>query len=129
MDLEINKEQFSNESFDPINYLNNLLMTGKPVTNTDLLSFKLKIIQKEINSEIDLYSNNVAKSGTTLQGDLNLVSNLQRTVKQKINNIFDQKENEKTKKNKEENSFNVKIIESNLKDIEKLKKAIIYFNK
>ena len=129
MDLEINKEQFSNESFDPINYLNNLLMTGKPVTNTDLLSFKLKIIQKEINSEIDLYSNNVAKSGTTLQGDLNLVSNLQRTVKQKINNIFDQKENEKTKKNKEENSFNVKIIESNLKDIEKLKKAIIYVNK
>ena len=67
MDLKINKNDFSNENFDAVNYLNNLLLKGKAITNSDLLSFKLKIIQREINSDIDLYSNNVVKSGTTFK--------------------------------------------------------------
>ena len=35
------------------------------------------------------YSNNVVKSGATLQGDLKLVNNLQNSVKTKINNTFE----------------------------------------
>ena len=125
MDLKISKDDFSKENFDAINYLNNLLLKGKAITNSDLLSFKLKIIQREINSDIDLYSNNVVKSGTTLQGDLKLVNNLQNSVKQKINKAFERGEQNKNKK-EEDNEFNIKVIESNLKDIEKINKAISY---
>ena len=125
MDLKISKDDFSNENFDAVNYLNNLLLKGKAITNSDLLSFKLKIIQREINSDIDLYSNNVVKSGTTLQGDLKLVNNLQNSVKQKINKAFERGEQNKNKK-EEDNEFNIKVIESNLKDIEKINKAISY---
>ena len=125
MDLKISKDDFSKENFDTINYLNNLLLKGKAITNSDLLSFKLKIIQREINSDIDLYSNNVAKSGTTLQGDLKLVNNLQYSVKQKINKAFERGEQNKNKK-EGDNEFNIKVIESNLKDIEKINKAISY---
>ena len=125
MDLKISKDDFSKENFDAVNYLNNLLLKGKAITNSDLLSFKLKIIQREINSDIDLYSNNVVKSGTTLQGDLKLVNNLQNSVKQKINKAFERGEQNKNKK-EEDNEFNIKVIESNLKDIEKINKAISY---
>ena len=128
MDLKISKDDFSSENFDTVNYLNNLLSKGKAITNSDLLSFKLKIIQREINSDIDLYSNNVVKSGTTLQGDLKLVNNLQNAVKQKINNTFEKGEQNKNKK-EDDNEFNIKIIESYLKDIEKLNKTIGYIRK
>ena len=128
MDLKISKDDFSNENFDAVNYLNNLLLKGKSITNSDLLSFKLKIIQREINSDIDLYSNNVVKSGTTLQNDLKLVNNLQNSVKQKINNTFEKGEKNKNKK-EEESDFNIKVIESNIRDIEKLNKAISYMKK
>ena len=124
MDLKISKYDFSKENFDAVNYLNNLLLKGKAITNSDLLSFKLKIIQREINSDIDLYSNNVVKSGTTLQGDLKLVNNLQSAVKQKINKTFEKEEQNKKKEN--DNEFNIKIIESNLKDIQKLNNVISY---
>ena len=125
MDLKISKDDFSKENFDAVNYLNNLLLKGKAITNSDLLSFKLKIIQREINSDIDLYSNNVVKSGTTLQGDLKLVNNLQSNIKQKINKTFEKGEQNKNKK-ENDNEFNIKVIELNLKDIEKLNKAISY---
>ena len=128
MDLNISKDDFSNENFDAVNYLNNLLLKGKVITNSDLLSFKLKIIQREISSDIDLYSNNVVKSGATLQGDLKLVNNLQNSVKQKINNTFEKDRLNKNKK-EEENEFNIKVIESYLKDIEKLNKTIEYIKK
>ena len=128
MDLKISKDDFSNENFDAVNYLNNLLLKGKVITNSDLLSFKLKIIQREISSDIDLYSNNVVKSGATLQGDLKLVNNLQNSVKQKINNTFEKDRLNKNKK-EEENEFNIKVIESYLKDIEKLNKTIEYIKK
>ena len=128
MDLKISKDDFSSENFDAVSYLNNLLLKGKSITNSDLLSFKLKIIQREINSDIDLYSNNVVKSGTTLQGDLKIVNNLQNAVKQKIINTFEKGEQNKNKK-EDENEFNIKIIESNLKDIEKLNKTIAYIRK
>ena len=127
MDLKISKDDFSKENFDAVNYLNNLLLKKKSITNSDLLSFKLKIIQWEINSDIDLYSNNVVRSGNTLQGDLKLVNNLQSAVKQKINKTFEKGESNKKKEN--DNEFNIKIIESNLRDIQKLNTAISFIQK
>ena len=126
MDLKINKDDFSSPNFDAINYLNNLLTKGKAITNSDLLAFKLKIVQREINSDIDLHSNNVVKSQGTLQGDLKLVNGLQNAVKQKIVKAFE-KRNMPNKNN--ENEFNIKIVESNMKDIEKLNEAISLMKK
>ena len=123
MDLKINKDDFSSSNFDAINYLNNLLTKSKNITNSDLLAFKLKIVQREINSDIDLYSNNVVKSQGTLQGDLKLVNGLQNAVKQKIVKTFE-KGNISNKNKNNENEFNIKIVESNMKDIEKLNEAI-----
>ena len=129
MDLKINKDDFSTENFDAVNFLNNLLIKSKTITNSDLLAFKLKIVQREINSDIDLYSNNVVKSQGTLQGDLKLVNGLQNSVKQKIVKTFEK--GKASEKNKKENisEFNIKIVESNIKDIEKLNGAISYLNK
>ena len=123
MDLKINKDDFSSPNFDAINYLNNLLTKSKNITNSDLLAFKLKIVQREINSDIDLYSNNVVKSQGTLQGDLKLVNGLQNAVKQKIVKTFE-KGNISNKNKNNENEFNIKIVESNMKDVEKLNEAI-----
>ena len=123
MDLKINKDDFSSANFEAINYLNNLLNKNKAITNSDLLAFKLKILQREINSDIDLYSNNVVKSQGTLQGDLKLVNGLQNAVKQKIVKTFE-KGNISNKNKNNENEFNIKIVESNMKDIEKLNEAI-----
>ena len=129
MDLKINKDDFSNDDFDAVNYLNNLLTKGKTLANTDLLSFKLKIVQREINSDIDLYSNNVVKSQQTLQGDLKLVNGLQNSVKNKIIKTFE-KGNEQIKKESEnESEFNIKVIETNMKDLEKLNQAISFIRK
>ena len=126
MDLKINKDDFSFANFEAINYLNNLLNKNKAITNSDLLAFKLKILQREINSDIDLHSNNVVKSQGTLQGDLKLVNGLQNAVKQKIVKAFE-KRNMPNKNN--ENEFNIKIVESNMKDIEKLNEAISLMKK
>ena len=49
-------------------------------------------------------------------------------MKQKIINTFEKGEQNKNKK-EDENEFNIKIIESNLKDIEKLNKTIAYIRK
>ena len=129
MDLKINKDDFSSENFEAINYLNNLLNKNRIITNSDLLAFKLKILQREINSDIDLYSNNVVKSQGTLQGDLKLVNGLQNAVKQKIVKTFEKGNVKDKNKNKTENEFNIKIVESNMKDIEKLNDAIASIRK
>ena len=129
MDLKINKDDFSSTNFDTVNYLNNLLNKSKTITNSDLLAFKLKIVQREINSDIDLYSNNVVKSQGTLQGDLKLVNGLQNSVKQKIVKTFEKGNLNDKNQNNNENEFNIKIIESNMKDIEKLKEAISLIGK
>ena len=129
MDLKINKDDFSKENFDAVNYLNNLLSKTKTITNSDLLSFKLKIVQREINSDIDLYSNNVVKSQGALPGDLKLVNGLQNAVKQKIIKTFEKGNTNKKTKKENDNEFNIKIIESNMKDIDKLKEAITSLNK
>ena len=129
MDLKINKDDFSKENFDAVNYLNNLLSKTKTITNSDLLSFKLKIVQREINSDIDLYSNNVVKSQGALPGDLKLVNGLQNAVKQKIIKTFEKGNSNKKTKKENDNEFNIKIIESNMKDIDKLKEAITSLNK
>ena len=129
MDLKINKDDFSSENFEAINYLNNLLNKNRIITNSDLLAFKLKILQREINSDIDLYSNNVVKSQGTLQGDLKLVNGLQNAVKQKIVKTFEKGNVKDKNKRKTENEFNIKIVESNMKDIEKLNDAIASIRK
>ena len=129
MDLKINKDDFSKDNFDAVNYLNNLLSKTKTITNSDLLSFKLKIVQREINSDIDLYSNNVVKSHVALQGDLKIVNGLQNVVKQKIVKTFEKGNSNKKNKKENNNEFNIKIIESNKKDIEKLKEAISFLSK
>ena len=129
MDLKINKDDFSKENFDAVNYLNNLLSKTKTITNSDLLSFKLKIVQREINSDIDLYSNNVVKSQGALPSDLKLVNGLQNAVKQKIIKTFEKGNSNKKNKQENDNEFNIKIIESNMKDIDKLKEAITSLNK
>ena len=129
MDLKINKDDFSKENFDAVNYLILLLSKTKTITNSDLLSFKLKIVQREINSDIDLYSNNVVKSQGALPGDLKLVNGLQNAVKQKIIKTFEKGNSNKKNKKENDNEFNIKIIESNMKDIDKLKEAITSLNK
>ena len=129
MDLKINKDDFSKDNFDAVNYLNNLLSKTKTITNSDLLSFKLKIVQREINSDIDLYSNNVVKSQVALPGDLKIVNGLQNVVKQKIVKTFEKGDSNKKNKKENNNEFNIKIIESNKKDIEKLKEAISALSK
>ena len=57
---------------------------------------------------------------------MKLVNGLQNAVKQKIVKAFE-KRNITNKNN--ENEFNIKIVESNMKDIEKLNEAISLMKK
>ena len=70
--MDLNRENFSNENFNPKDFLNNLF--NKNINNqnksndidSDIFSFKLKILQREFSNEIDLNSNNVLKSTKTI---------------------------------------------------------------
>ena len=85
-DLNINKDKFSNENFNSKEYLNNLLKQGIE-GQSDLLSFKLKIIQREFSNDIDLNSNNVLKSGKTLENDLKIVNQFYSNIYKKVDSI------------------------------------------
>ena len=85
-DLNINKEKFSNENFNAKEYLNTLLKQGIE-GQSDLLSFKLKIIQREFSNDIDLNSNNVLKSGKTLENDLKIVNQFYSNIYKKVDSI------------------------------------------
>lgn len=65
----INKELFQKENFDIKTTINNNL-SSNIFSESDLVSFKLKILQREFGNEIDLNMNNLLKFSKTLQSDI-----------------------------------------------------------
>lgn len=88
MNFEINKEKFSSDDFKAKEYLNYLLGSSKENESSDILSFKLKIIQREFSNEIELNSNNVLKSRKTIGNDLKIVNQLQNLILDKVDKLM-----------------------------------------
>ena len=88
MNFEINKEKFSSDDFKTKEYLNYLLGSSKENESSDILSFKLKIIQREFSNEIELNSNNVLKSSKTIGNDLKIVNQLQNLILDKVDKLM-----------------------------------------
>ena len=116
-DLNINKDKFSNENFNSKEYLNTLLKQGIE-GQYDLLSFKLKIIQREFSNDIDLNSNNVLKSGRTLENDLKIVNQFYSNIFKKVDSIT----------NGKPITFITKKHESLLQGNKNIEKTIKYIN-
>lgn len=87
MEIVINKEGFSSENFNQKDYLNSLLSKIPEGQSSDILSFKLKITQRELSNEIELNSNNVIKSTKSITSDLKVVNALNTQLLEKISNL------------------------------------------
>ena len=88
MELDINKDKFSVDNFKTKDYLNLLLAKTKENESSDILSFKLKIIQREFSNEIELNSNNVLKSSKTIGNDLLVVNQLHSLIYEKVDKLL-----------------------------------------
>ena len=93
--MDLNRENFSNEIFNPKDFLNNLFNKNTNNQNknndidSDIFSFKLKILQREFSNEIDLNSNNVLKSTKTIQDDLNSMNKIYNLIFTKMDNLLE----------------------------------------
>lgn len=86
--FDIKKEVFSSDSFNAKDYLNSLFNNTKANNQpSDILSFKLKIIQREFSNIIDLNSNNVLKSSKTIEKDLNNINIINSSILNKLTTI------------------------------------------
>lgn len=94
MEMEIKKEHFTNENFDTIAFLNNLLKNGADL-DSDIINFKLKILQRELGNELDLTSNNLLKFSKILENDVAMTNTSSSIVLQNVNKILETKLNNK----------------------------------
>ena len=65
----IQKELFHNENYDVKQTVNSILSSNSN-SESDLINFKLKILQREFGNEIDLNMNNLLKFSKTLENDI-----------------------------------------------------------
>ena len=119
MNYEINKEKFSSNDFKTRDYLNYLLANSKENESSDILSFKLKIIQREFSNEIELNSNNVLKSSKTIGSDLKIVNKLQNLILEKVDKLMKGKQA----------TFNTKIANELVEANNNITKAIALLTK
>jgi hypothetical protein len=87
---DIKKEDFNANNFSAINFLNKNL--SKTNTESDIFSFKLKILQREFTNEIELNSNNINKAFKNYNEDLGnlrlLANNFYVEIDDLANNII-----------------------------------------
>lgn len=69
MEFEIKKENFTNDNFNPQNFLNTLLKNSSDA-ESEIINFKLKILQREFSNELDLNTNNLLKFSKILESDI-----------------------------------------------------------
>jgi hypothetical protein len=69
MDSNINKEIFQKEGYDVKENLNKILKSNID-SESDIIHFKLKILQREFANEIELNLNNLLKFSKTLENDI-----------------------------------------------------------
>ncbi len=74
MNFEINKERFNKLDYDPSLLINEFLQNGSGVGELDVLTFKLKILQREISNELEFSINNLIKSCSTAENDFKTFS-------------------------------------------------------
>ena len=126
--MDLDREKFSKEMFNSKEFLNN--MYNKSLNNnnnknnamdSDIFSFKLKIIQREFSNEIDLNSNNVLKSTKTIQDDLNSINKIYSVILNKMDNLLDKKIKSNSKGN-----FSKKKCEQYLNINKNIEKSIEY---
>jgi hypothetical protein len=126
--MDLDREKFSKEMFNSKEFLNN--MYNKSLNNnnnknnamdSDIFSFKLKIIQREFSNEIDLNSNNVLKSTKTIQDDLNSINKIYSVILNKMDNLLDKKIKSNSKGN-----FSKKKCEQYLNINKNIDKSIEY---
>jgi len=126
--MDLDREKFSKEMFNSKEFLNN--MYNKSLNNnnnknnamdSDIFSFKLKIIQREFSNEIDLNSNNVLKSTKTIQDDLNSINKIYSVILNKMDNLL-----EKNIKSNSKGNFSKKKCEQYLNINKNIEKSIEY---
>ena len=93
---ELNKEQFSQSTFNPVSFLNNCLKDEKQLEDLDVLAFKLTILKRNISSDIELSSSKIVKSYSGIEQDLLSYNNNVEHLNKRYTNI---KTNQKNNNN------------------------------
>lgn len=66
---EVSKESFSEHSFSATKFLNTFLSNESKIGELDVLSFKLKIIQRDLSNDVDVTTSSIIKSFAGLHND------------------------------------------------------------
>ena len=82
--MEIKKEYFSSKDYNLNDFLNTCIASNE----NDIINFKLKIVQKEVQNEIDLHSDNIMKCTKTLHDDLKNINFINNNFDSKITEIY-----------------------------------------
>lgn len=84
--FNINKDLFLSDSFDPCTLINSyLIKEEKNISDLDVFSFKLKILNKDIENNIDNSINNISKTLNTIENDLTTYRNNNQYIIKKYN--------------------------------------------
>lgn len=84
MDYDLNREKFSSDCFDLKQFLNSLYNSKANLNESDIVSFKLQVIQREISNEIEINSANVLRASKTIINDLAILGSLHSNLLSKI---------------------------------------------
>lgn len=88
MEVEIKKENFAVENFDPKEFINTLLKSKTSIdSESEIINFKLKILQREFMNEIDLNTNNLLKFSKILESDIQQTKTSNKLFLQNVNEI------------------------------------------
>ncbi len=90
MEFEIKKENFIKEDFDSKHFLNSLLKTNSDA-ESEILNFKLKILQREFTNELDLNLNNLMKFSKILESDITTANASNKIFLENVNHIMKNK--------------------------------------
>jgi membrane-associated HD superfamily phosphohydrolase len=114
MEIDIKKENFTVDNFDPKILLNNLLNNNAD-SESEIIKFKLKILQREFLNEIDLNTNNLLKFTKILENDIQ-ATNTSNYVS--LQNVKDMMKNKIESKRLEdlEKAFKIRGRNKNLQD-------------
>jgi hypothetical protein len=92
MEFDIKKENFTQDNFNPIDVLNSFL---KNENEAEIFSFKLNLIQREFNNEIEMNLNNLIKASKGIDEDVRNIMLLNENCIAKINECSRTKMNPK----------------------------------
>lgn len=92
MSSEIKKVNFIDKNYDACEFIDKYCMSEKNINELDITIFKLKVIAKEFNNDVNTASKNLIKVSSTINTDFNSLYQNVDTLKKRYVGIKNNKD-------------------------------------